>query len=709
MQAHPGPAAERLPALREDLELREGAIAVDGTPTWLIYDPMQHRYVQFDRATFEILTLWRDHAMPAALIEAVRQKFGQVHEPAEIERLAAFFKQQRLTVAARPQDWWQLARAASHREGLLKRLVHNYLFFRLPLCNPDPFLRRTLPLVHCLFTRGCALALVLAGLIGLYFVSRQWDAFLATAARLMTLEGATLFATSLFAIKGFHELGHAYASVRYGCRVPNLGLAFMMMAPLLYTDVTDAWRLTNRRQRLFIDAAGVLVELGIACIATFLWVFLPDGIAKEVAFLFATTSWIMSIGINLNPLMRFDGYYILSDVLKIENLQARAFEFGVWKLREILFDLRIAPPEQLPRRSIILLIAYAWSIWLYRLVLFTGIAFVVYNYFFKALGIVLFLFEIGYFIARPLHAEFRIWWGLRSRISERRRVLWPVGTVVVLLLVFVVPWSGSVVVPAIVEAKDLVHIFPPRTARIKSVNAERGASVDAGALILELESPELDNERRQVQAKLQLVRFRLARRGADETDKAQNLELEREFALLSAREKGLAREQAELSVRAQRGGIVVELNPELHAGRWIGQREQIAMVAGATGLVARGYISEQGLARVKTGAEGRFVPDSPSGRALDIRLDRIAISSSPVIDVPELASQFGGAVPTQPDQRQRPVPAGAHYLVVMTVPNEVSGALHTVRGVVWLTAERESIATGVWRHVLKVLVRESGA
>ena len=241
------------------------------------------------------------------------------------------------------------------------------------------------------------------------------------------------------------------------------------------------------------------------------------------------------------------------------------------------------------------------------------------------------------------------------------------------------------------------------------MNVARGAHVDAGTLILELQSPELDNEHRQVRAKLQLVRFRLARRGADETDKAQNLELEREFALLTAREKGLAREQAELSVRAHHGGIIVEVNPELHAGRWIGQREPIALVASASGLVARGYLSEQGIGRVKPGAKGRFIPDDPSGRALDIRLERIAISSSPVIDVPDLASQYGGVVPTQPDQRQRPVPAGAHYLVAMAVPNEVSGALHTARGVVWLTAERESIATGVWRHVLKVLVRESGA
>ena len=88
----------------------------------------------------------------------------------------------------------------------------------------------------------------------------------------------------------------------------------------------------DRRQRFAIDIAGVVVELAFACIATFLWVFLPDGLTRQTAFMIATTSWVMSIGINLNPFMRFDGYYIFSDLVRVENLQSRSFDIGVWKL-----------------------------------------------------------------------------------------------------------------------------------------------------------------------------------------------------------------------------------------------------------------------------------------------------------------------------------------------------------------------------------------
>jgi len=104
------------------------------------------------------------------------------------------------------------------------------------------------------------------------------------------------------------------------------------MFPVLYTDTTDAWRLTDKRKRLLIDSGGIIVELTIAAIAIFLWSFLPDGPARSAAFFAATTSWVLSLMVNLNPCMRFDGYYLLGDLFGIQNMQARGFELGRWKM-----------------------------------------------------------------------------------------------------------------------------------------------------------------------------------------------------------------------------------------------------------------------------------------------------------------------------------------------------------------------------------------
>ena len=155
------------------------------------------------------------------------------------------------------------------------------------------------------------------GIAGIYLVSRQWHQFSDNLQSLWTLEGAVAFAICLAVAKVMHEFGHAFAAVRFGCRVSAMGVAFMIMAPVLYTDVSDTWRLTAR-QRIVVDAAGVAVDFGVACVALFLWAFFPEGVLKSVCFVMATTGLVLSLGINLNPLMRFDGYHLLSDLLGIE-------------------------------------------------------------------------------------------------------------------------------------------------------------------------------------------------------------------------------------------------------------------------------------------------------------------------------------------------------------------------------------------------------
>jgi len=177
-----------------------------------------------------------------------------------------------------------------------------------------------------MFKRNTWVFIFIIGLIGLFFTARQWDQFTTTFMHFFTLEGFIFYAITLTLIKALHELGHAYTARHFGVRVPIIGVAFLVMFPILYTDTTDAWRLTDKRKRLLIDSGGIIVELSIAAISLFLWSFLPDGPARSAAFFAATTSWVLSLMVNLNPCMRFDGYYLLGDLFGIQNMQARGFE-----------------------------------------------------------------------------------------------------------------------------------------------------------------------------------------------------------------------------------------------------------------------------------------------------------------------------------------------------------------------------------------------
>jgi len=171
------------------------------------------------------------------------------------------------------------ARAAAQRHGAFKWLLHNYLFFRIPLLRPDALLGALLPLLGLVFSRAFLGLTALAGIAGLALVARQWESFQATLVDLLTPAGLASYALTLVGVKTLHELDHALVARRHGRRVPTMGLAFMVLWPVPDTDTNDAWRLADRWARLQIAAAGVATELLVAVWATLAWAILPAGAA----------------------------------------------------------------------------------------------------------------------------------------------------------------------------------------------------------------------------------------------------------------------------------------------------------------------------------------------------------------------------------------------------------------------------------------------
>ena len=317
-----------LPPLRKNLQFLRGAPSPEGVPTWTIVDPVRNKYFQIEWQVYQLLERWSAGTIESLVKVMARDTTSRLRVE-DVEDFVRFLYANNLTeqsASGQTKDF--VEQQDARREAWWQWLLHHYLFIKIPLVRPDAFLRMTLPLVAPLYT--VAAAWVFAGLIGagLFLVSRQWDTFLSTFLHFFNWRGAALYGAALCGVKVIHELGHAYTATRFGCRVPTIGVAFMVMMPVLYSDVSDAYRLTDKRKRLAVAAAGILAELGLAAVATWLWVFLPDGPLRSLAFVVATSSWIMSLSVNLNPLMRFDGYYLLADGLGVPNLQDRAFAFG---------------------------------------------------------------------------------------------------------------------------------------------------------------------------------------------------------------------------------------------------------------------------------------------------------------------------------------------------------------------------------------------
>lgn len=699
-----------LPPLREDLQLIAGKKNSAGEQTWRLYDPLQHRFIEADSTTVEILSLWRTVADAKALRDELATSHGVSISLEAIDDLIKFARANQLTSPDAPGDWRKIAeRARKSQKGLFHQLLHNYLFFRIPLVHPQRFLVATLAYVEPLFSRRVHLAIALLGLIGLYLVSRQWDQFINTFQHFFTLEGAFWVACTLFIVKALHELGHAYTAIRLGCEVPSAGLAFMLMTPMLYTDVTDAWRLPLRRQRMQIDFAGVAVELMIACICAFLWPFFPEGKFKSLAFLLATSSILMSLAVNLSPFMRFDGYYILADMLGVPNLQSRAFELARWKLREVLFGLDDVCPEEMPRRRIIGLIIYAVAVWIYRFSLYLGIALVVYSYFFKALGILLFVVEILVFLVGPFFSEAKIWWQMKSRILSRRQWLIPATALGALACAAVVPWSTRIDIPVIVEPSALARVYPPKAAKIASIHAFPGDTVRSGTILLKLTSDALEYDIKSTRMELEKTRAQLARLVADGDDRQNLGVLSRELLSHQTKLDGLRREAQELVIRAPIGGRIVELNPNLTPGRTMSLHEPVAVIADETHYEARGFVAERDLDRLKPDDAAQVIPESLVRSKLAAKVRTVALKGASVIDIPELISTNGGLIAVKTDKDRQATPVSSVYAVTFDVDAVLAKPDARFRGVAHVRGKPQSFAFRMWRQIATVLIREGGA
>ncbi len=705
------PSDIRIPDLRQELRMEPGAPLSTGAPSWTLFDPVRHMFFQLGKIEFRIFSRWASGSFAGVGDDLAEE--GLVGEEADVavSRVLDFSLANQLTVApmgdavatftqqraVQKKQWWRW-------------MVDNYLFFRVPLVRPSRFLERTIDHVAPLWSVKALWLFAALALLGLFLVSRQWDAFMASFLYFFSWDGLIAYALGLSAVKVIHELGHAYTATRFGCRVPSMGVSFLLMLPMLYTDTTGAWRIRSRKQRLAIDCAGITAELMVASISTLIWVILPEGPLRSVFFVLATSSWIMSLGVNLNPFMRFDGYYVLADLLGVANLQPRAFALGRWRMREYLFDLTESPPEHIPdqlRRGMIL---YAWMTWAYRLVLFIGIALLVYHMFFKLLGIILFVVEMIVFVMRPIWTEVQTWYARRRDIlATKRGRRWPF-VLGALFLLACLPLDRHISAPAVLAPIDASALVSGDPARIEKLLVRNGQRVKAGTIIAELSAPEVEAYRGQRTVRIVQLESQLARGAADNLDLANRSVLERELATERAAAEGADRRRARLFLKAPVDGVVADITPDMHPGRWLSGSETVARIVTPGRYDLQAYVDEDDQWRIMPDARGRFVPDDLAQPTRSAKLVEAGTAAVQFLDQPILASIHGGPIAVNEDANKQLKPRAAYYrvrFVAALQANASTAIVQPIPGQIMIEAPGISLAGGFLRSITRVLRREA--
>ena len=703
-----------LPPLRSDIQLNEAPPEPEGSPSWTLYDPAANKYYKIGWMEFECLSRFGTCRTAKDLVKKLEQETTLQIDEDVVAGLVSFLIHHNLIVTAgegiatyfgdekakREKAWWET-------------ILHGYLFFTIPLFKPQRFLEKTFPYIKFLFTRQFMTGVVALFLYGVFLSIQRFDEFSTTFMSYFSIEGVILFLVATILVKIVHELGHAYTATKYGVPVPVMGVAVMVMYPVLYSEITNAWKLQSRTHRIHIAAAGVMSELALASVALVLWHILAPGLAQSLCFMIAVVSLLASVAVNFNPLMRFDGYYLFSDIVGIDNLQDRSFALAKWKIRRVLWNWQDEPPEIIPLQRQNFMISFGFAILIYRFLLYAGIALMVYHLFFQPLGLILMLVECAFFIALPVVREIKVWWKRKDEISASKRSrIYAVLLGFFVLLAFM-PVRTTVEVPAVFHAQSYKRIFAPTAARIDKILVLNNQTVEEGAILFMLSAPQLEYSIGIARQRLKSL-YQIRDSGQANLELAQKrMTLDSEIDAGQKELEGLLTQKDQLHIKASYTGVIKDMDPTLHEGQWISGDHMLGLIVDDRRPVLAGYIREHDITRIVQGQRGTFYPDYSMFQRYEVILTQQDEAGTSEISWPELASVHNGPLPAERDGRGgvRSLPRYTLYAARFEVgQNSHNGAPpdFVARGTVRLRVKRTSAVNMLIKRTISVVIRESG-
>ena len=703
-----------LPALRSDIQLNESSPEPEGMPTWTLYDPAANKYYKIGWLEFECLARFGKAETGKQLVLLLRKETTLDVDYESVAALVNFLILNNLVRSSGEgvAEYFESYRGKADKP-LWQRAVHGYLFFTLPLFKPHKFLSKTYPFISFLFTRYFMTAVLLLLAFGIFLSVQRTDEMFSTFMSYFSFEGVVLFLVSTILIKIVHELGHAYMATKYGVPVTTIGIAFIVMYPILYTETTNAWRLDSRRDRLYIAAAGLMTELALASVALVAWHFMAPGILQSLCFMVAVVSLIASIAINLNPLMKFDGYYLFSDIVGIDNLQDRSFAFLKWRLRRTLWGWDDDVPEMVTADRQKLFTGFGFAMCIYRFFLYLGIALMVHHLFFQPLGLILMIIELAFFIGLPILREVKVWAGRLDDILAHWRGRFVLGAIVALLFVFLLPLNSKVEIPAVMHAEQYTRLYAPIAARIEDIHVKQGDIVEAGASLFTLSSPDLEYNITLTSQRLEsLQEIRLSSQADPELAK-KRITIDSEIEKTRKELAGYMEVKDQLDVKAPFAGEIKYLDPALHKGQWINRSVLLAQLVDSSNIRFSGYVREQDIERLKDAAKARFYADYSPSAVFDVTFESVDETSTQEIFWAELSSLQNGPIPSEKDANGgvRPLPRYTFYAAEFALAEDAEkNALpeFIARGTIEMDAVRENAFKGLINKGISYFITDVG-
>ena len=570
--------------------------AIDRPDLWIAHDPV-HREFYFFSDVEKAIALSLDGIQSVSAIVQKCRRIDATVTANFVRNLVRRLDQASLLLH---RNWRHADPAKVSVAGRWLSNTNALIAWRVPLMNPTRAINRLLPIGRVLYSTWALFAFQLMGVGCLLMLAQRWTELIADLHVLqlgMRGDRLLLAAVLFLAIKALHELGHALACRIAGADCREIGVFFFFGVPCMYCDVSDVWRVPNRWKRIFVSAAGIITELMIAILACVIWLLSTTQLVQSIALQIMFFCSIVTLLINANPLLRYDGYYILSDAMGIPNLadQSREAWYGLW--RSWLFGFERS--DSVFRRTALALFHLASSS--YRWFLLAALIWSVNQWLLQlrlgGFGTILTTIVMTAILAN-------LWRGLQSCFSVRelreplrwfRVCFWAIAFA---LLV----WAGGtwriphhLFARGVVQYAEHLTLYARHSAILSEVISD-GSIAQAGRNIVVTESPELELDRIRSHGELNVAKVRLrqaASRSVDDPLAALQLaELEKTVSAIEERVEKLEQERGQLQLQSQVEGMFFELLLEQSvadiSGRRFGQHIKLATLSKDRAYVERG-------------------------------------------------------------------------------------------------------------------------
>ncbi len=588
------------------------------------------------------------------------------------------------------------------RQKIQKRFL-GIFFAQIPLFNPDAFLDWAMRFVRPIFTRTFFVMWTAVVGLGAVAGALQWESFYRQLDDLGSTGNLILLWVVTIVLKAFHEAGHGFACKRFGGVVPETGVSLIVLTPCAYVDASASWGFPRKIDRLIVCMAGMYVELFIAALALFVWASTPPGLLNTVAHQVVFLAGITTVGFNVNPLMKFDGYYALSDVLEIPNLRQHASQAAAALLKR--WTVGLAPKEEAEEAPLIraLLVAYGTIAGLYRAIVVLSMSALIATKFF-VVGVFLGAFYCLMELAKTLRAVLKfLWWSKETAACRRRATA--VGVVALIVpaaALFLLP------IPARVTAEGRLRRENEATLRVEvpgvleKLHALPGETVREGAAFADLSDPSMEEAFIEAQGKLARAEFlERAYRGSDPVKSRK----EAETARFISGEVELRRAAAgKLRMRAPAAGHVVEALTPDHLGRYLVAGTPVGMIASGDWEVEVLLSGEQIAAvRSRPGDRVTFRPSQMGWARFDGTVARVDPAGDQRVRALELTRAGGGAIAVDARTLEAPEP---YFTVSVTLdPVRDAALFRGMTGTVHMEAASEVLAVLLGRKLRTFLDR----